>query len=96
MAVAEAPTEALPRVAAIVEADAPLAEEEHVELFLMLNAVKLDPSLTARIDGVEMDFCSVNIRGESHLVGSPPTPRPSLDNPRGFVGNAGINWNPIE
>ena len=96
LAVAEAPTEALPRVAAIVEADAPLAEEEHVELFLMLNAVKLDPSLTARIDGVEMDFCSVNIRGESHLVGSPPTPLPSLDNPRGFVGNAGINWNPIE
>ena len=54
LAVAEAPTEALPRVAAIVEADAPLAEEEHVELFLMLAvAVKLDPSLTARIDGVK-------------------------------------------
>ena len=29
------------------------------------------PSLTARIDGVEMDFCSVRTRGDSHLLSSP-------------------------
>lgn len=29
------------------------------------------PSLTARIDGVDIDFCSVSIRGESHLLSSP-------------------------
>ncbi len=95
--VAEAgPTEAPPIVTSAMVADAALTELEPAE-FLMLDkvrAVKLDPSLTARIEGVEMDFCSVKMRGESHLEGSPSRPPLplSLDMPRGFVGNAGINW----
>lgn len=59
---------------------------------------RVDPSLTARIDGVDMDFCSVRMRGESDLVGSPPpppTPPPppplSLDSARGLVAIEGIN-----
>lgn len=94
---APGPTEAPMIVAAMVADAALLAELEPPVEFLMLDkvrAVKLDPSLTARIDGVEMDFCSVKMRGDSHLDGSPsrPPPPPSLDIPRGFVGSAGINW----
>ena len=52
------------------------------------RAAKAEPSLTARIDGVEMDFCRVRMRGESHLLGSPPAF--SLDKPLGLAGKAAI------
>ena len=47
----------------------------------------VQPSLTAKIDGVEIDFCRVSIRGVSHLLTSP-----SLD-ARGFMAAAGTNCN---
>lgn len=95
LAAVPAVTDALPMAAAMDPlADPALADDDDIE-FLTLDKVKverLEPSLTARIDGVEMDFWSVIIRGDSHLVGSPSLLSPSLDMPRCFVGNAGINW----
>lgn len=61
-----------------------------VTFLLWDKAAKAEPSLTARIDGVEMDFWRVRMRGESHLLGSPPAPL-SLESPRGLAGIAGIN-----
>ncbi len=81
-----------PAPAATVPPGAPLVDPVavDVELLLLDKAAKVEPSLTARIDGVEMDFCRVRMRGESHLLGSPLAPL-SLDIPRGLVGKAGIN-----
>lgn len=60
-------------------------------VFLLCDkTAKADPSLTAKIDGVEIDFCRVRMRGESHLFGSPLVPL-SLESPRGLAGKAGIN-----
>lgn len=98
LAAVPAVTDALPMAAAMDPlADPALADDDDIE-FLTLDKVKverLEPSLTARIDGVEMDFWSVIIRGDSHLVGSPSLLSPSLDMPRCFVGNAGIKGNPM-
>ena len=64
---------------------------------LLFKPATVEPSLTARIEGVEMDFWRVRMRGESHLFGSPPMPPPllplSLLAARGFTGIAAVNCN---
>lgn len=61
------------------------------------RAASVEPSFTARIDGVEMDFWSVRMRGDSHLLGSCAVP-PADAAPLGpaahfpdFTGSAGMS-----
>ena len=68
-----------------------------------VKAASVEPSFTARIDGVEMDFWSVRMRGDSHLLGSCDAPGPDpgalelvepiapVANFADLAGNAGIN-----